>query len=45
MTTEEGIKMFLFSMVAFGTLAFIAWFVIQEVMKERKDKKNWDDTE
>ena len=37
--------MFLFSMISFATLAFVAWFIIQEVMKDKKDKKNWDDTE
>lgn len=45
MTAIEGIRMFLFSMVAFATLVFVAWFVIKEVMKERKERKNWDDTE
>lgn len=39
MTTEEGFMMFLFSMVAFFTLAFVAWFVIQEVLNDRKKQK------
>jgi hypothetical protein len=45
MTAIEGLGMFLFGMISFATLAIVAWFVIQEVIKERKDKKHWDDTE
>ena len=43
MTAEEGLMMFLFSMISFATLAAVAWFVINEVIKEKKDKKHWDD--
>jgi len=39
MTTEEGFMMFLFSMAAFFTLAMVAWFVIQEVLNDRKKEK------
>jgi len=39
MTMMEGLMMFLFSMVAFFTLAMVAWFVIQEVLKEKNDRE------
>jgi hypothetical protein len=39
MTAEEGFMMFLFSMISFATLAMIAWFVIDQVINEKKDKK------
>ena len=44
MTATEGFMMFLFSIISFATLAAVTWFVINEVVKEKKDKKNWDDT-
>ena len=31
--------MFLFSMISFATLAMIAWFVIDQVINEKKDKE------
>lgn len=39
MTAEEGFMMFLFSMISFATLAMIAWFVIDQVINEKKDKE------
>jgi hypothetical protein len=39
MTALEGFMMFLFSMAAFFTLAMVAWFIIQEVMNDRKKQK------
>jgi hypothetical protein len=39
MTALEGFMMFLFSMAAFFTLAMVAWFIIQEVMSDRKKQK------
>jgi hypothetical protein len=39
MTAEEGFMMFLFSMISFATLAMIAWFVIDQVISEKKDKE------
>ena len=39
MTFMDGLVMFLFSMAAFFTLAMVAWFIIQEVMKDRNDKE------
>jgi hypothetical protein len=39
MTAEEGFMMFLFSMISFATLAMIAWFVIDQVIREKKDKE------
>lgn len=40
MTAMDGFMMFLFSMVAFFTLAFVAWFIINEVINDRKKEKN-----
>jgi hypothetical protein len=39
MTAEEGFMMFLFSMISFATLAMIAWFVIDQVINEKKDEE------
>jgi len=39
MTVMNGLMMFLFSMAAFFTLAMVAWFVIQEVLNDRKKEK------
>jgi hypothetical protein len=39
MTAEEGFMMFLFSIISFATLAMIAWFVIDQVINEKKDKE------
>ena len=39
MTAQEGFMMFLFSMAAFFTLAMVAWFIIQEVIGDRKKEK------
>ena len=39
MTAEEGFMMFLFSIISFGTLAMIAWFIIDQVINEKKDKE------
>ena len=39
MTAMDGLVMFLFSMAAFFTLAMVAWFVIQEVLNDRKKEK------
>jgi len=39
MTVADGFMMFLFSMAAFFTLAMVAWFVIQEVLNDRKKEK------
>ena len=39
MTALEGLMMFLFSMAAFFTLAMVAWFIIQEVISDRKKEK------
>ena len=36
MTALEGFMMFLFSMAAFFTLAMVAWFIIKQVMDDRK---------
>ena len=38
MTAQEGWGMFLFSLIAFATLAFVAWCILQEVMREQKDR-------
>lgn len=40
MTVEEGFMMFLFSIISFATLAFVAWFIIQEVVKNDKEDKS-----
>ena len=39
MTFLDGFMMFLFSMAAFFTLAMVAWFIIQEVVGDRKKEK------
>lgn len=39
MTAMDGFIMFLFSMVAFFTLAMVAWFIIQQVLNDRKKEK------
>ena len=36
MTAGDGFMMFLFSMIAFFTLAMVAWFIIKQVMDDRK---------
>jgi len=38
MTAIEGWGMFLFSIISFATLALVAYFIINEVIKDRKDK-------
>ena len=40
MTAMDGFIMFLFSMVAFFTLAMVAWFIIQQVLNDRKKEKS-----
>ena len=39
MTTTEGLGMFLFSMISLATLILVAYFVIQQVMKEKQKDK------
>ena len=39
MTALEGFMMFLFRIAAFFTLAMVAWFIIQEVIGDRKKEK------
>ena len=39
MTTTEALGMFLFSMISLATLVLVAYFVIQQVMKEKQKDK------
>ena len=39
MTTQEALGMFLFSMISLATLVLVAYFVIQQVMKEKQKDK------
>ena len=39
MTTTEGLGMFLFGMISLATLVLVAYFVIQQVMKEKQKDK------
>lgn len=39
MTFIEGIYMFLFSTICFLTLAMVAWFIIREVIDDRRKEK------
>ena len=45
MTMFHGLGMFIFGMGALIVGAIVAYFIINEVMKEKKEGKRWDDLE
>lgn len=42
MSFVDGVFMFLFSMVCFATLVMVAWFIIEQVLDDRKRKQKVD---
>ena len=45
MTMFHGLGMFIFGMGALIVGSIVAYFIINEVMKEKKERKSWDDLE
>lgn len=45
MSFVDGVFMFLFSMVCFATLVMVAWFIIEQVLDDRKQRKEKVDLE
>ena len=45
MTMFHGLGMFILGMGALLIGSIVAYFIINEVMKEKKERKRWDDLE
>ena len=45
MTMYHGLGMFILGMFAIIIGGMIAWYIINKVMEEKKEKTRWDDLE